>query len=420
MQLTLDQKNAASRLLEEYRESDLYSDDIELDTDRTGIINEIRRNLTDFLEDRVTLEVFKTNNDSLNKRNDYWGFKGFSGQMFFNILYNAANHNHKLLELNKQLKKVLKMPSNIKEQDKQIDDFADFLRSFGEDYSSNRRHTPNPRHLLYFVSYFWQIWDPETFPIYYINSMIKSMITLELIDPAILTSINYSESYRIFTELNNELISHYSTIVSDRKVNLWFIEHIFFNYQESQNEEQIEEPERTVEEDVQFADTQIISSLHERVKKLEPKQFEQLCVNFLQSLGYGEYSPDSGEVTGRPNDGGIDGVIKGDRLGFDNIYIQAKRWTTGTVNAGEIQRFVGSIEGKGGEKGVFITTSDFASSARDFVGRLRNNIKVILISGYELAEFMYEKNLGVRVVKTIERKRLDESFFDNYRRTQEI
>jgi HJR/Mrr/RecB family endonuclease len=371
------------------------------------------------LDGKKTLEAFKTENDSLNKRNSYWGFKGYSGQMFFNILYNAADRNDNLTELNKNLKKVLDIRSDVRNRDKLINDFADFLMSFGEDYSGNKRYTPNPRYLLYFVSYFWQILDPEKYPIYYIDSMIKSMITLKLIDFSILTSTNYSKSYSIFEELNKELVSFYFGIVGDRKVNLWFIEHVFYNYKESQNEEQIEEPEKGVEEEVQFSDSQIISSLLDRIKQLEPKQFEQLCVDFLQSLGYGAYSPDSGEVTGRPNDGGIDGVIKGDELGFDNIYIQSKRWTSRNVNESEVQRFVGSIEGRGGEKGVFITASDYRNSAKEFVDHLRNNIKVILINGNYLAESMHKKNLGVRVVKTIERKNIDESFFNKYKQNQE-
>ena len=324
MSLTMEQETVAKKLLEEYKASTFYSDDIELDKNRTGIINDIRSNLTDFLDGKKILEAFKTENDSLNKRKNYWGFKGYSGQMFFNILYNAADLNHKLNELYKHLKKVLDIRSDVRDRDKRINDFADFLRSFGEDYISNKKYTPNPRYLLYFVSYFWQILDPEKYPVYYIDSMIKSMVTLKLIDLSILTSTNYSKSYRIFEELNKELVLFYSGIVNDRKVNLWFIEHVLYNYQASQNEEQIEEPEKGVDEEVQFADSQIIPSLLGRIKQLEPKQFEQLCVDFLQSFGYGDYSPDSGEVTGRPNDGGIDGVIKGDKLGFDNIYIQSK------------------------------------------------------------------------------------------------
>jgi len=412
MLLTIDQEKTAKKLLEEYKASTFYSDDMELDKNRIGIINDIRSNLTDFLDGKQTLEAFKIENDSLNKRNNYWGFKGYSGQMFFNILYNAADLNHKLTELDKHLKKVLDIRSDVRDRDKRINDFADFLRGFGEDYISNKKYTPNPRYLLYFVSYFWQILDPEKYPVYYIESMIKSMVTLKLIEPSVLTSTNYSKSYHIFEELNKELVSFYSGIVNDRKVNLWFIEHLFYNYQASQNEEQIEEPEKGVEEEVKLAYSQTISSLLDKIKQLEPKQFENLCVKFLQSLGYGDYSPDSGKVTGRPNDGGIDGVIKGDELGFDNIYIQSKRLTSGNVSESEVQRFVGSIEGRRGNKGVFITTSDYANSAKEVVNHLGNSIKVILINGNELAEKMYKHNLGVRVVRTIEMKNIDESFFD--------
>lgn len=44
-----------------------------------------------------------------------------------------------------------------------------------------------------------------------------------------------------------------------------------------------------------------------------------------------------GKAMGRSGDGGIDGIIKEDRLGLDIIYIQAKRWE-GVVGRPEIQK----------------------------------------------------------------------------------
>lgn len=41
-------------------------------------------------------------------------------------------------------------------------------------------------------------------------------------------------------------------------------------------------------------------------------------------MGYGGSLKDAGKAIGQSGDGGIDGIIKEDKLGLDVIYIQAK------------------------------------------------------------------------------------------------
>lgn len=125
-------------------------------------------------------------------------------------------------------------------------------------------------------------------------------------------------------------------------------------------------------------------------------------------MGYGGSREDAGQVTGKTGDGGIDGVIKEDRLGLDVIYVQAKRWQ-GTVGRPEIQNFVGALAGHGAKKGVFITTSTFSKDARDY--QPKNEIKIVLIDGDQLADLMIDYNLGVSVVTTYEVKRMDSDYF---------
>lgn len=49
------------------------------------------------------------------------------------------------------------------------------------------------------------------------------------------------------------------------------------------------------------------------------------------------------------------GVIKEDKLGLDNIYLQAKRWQkNNVVGRPEIQKFVGALAGQGAKK-VFLS-----------------------------------------------------------------
>jgi restriction system protein len=76
-----------------------------------------------------------------------------------------------------------------------------------------------------------------------------------------------------------------------------------------------------------------------------------------------------GTVTGKSGDGGIDGVIKQDKLGLDVLCIQAKRWD-GAVGRPTIQGFVGSMDYVRARKGVILTTYGFTKDAVDYVERI--------------------------------------------------
>ena len=109
----------------------------------------------------------------------------------------------------------------------------------------------------------------------------------------------------------------------------------------------------------------LASDVLARVKQCSPTFFEGLVVNLLVAMGYGGSRQDAGSTVGRSGDGGIDGIIKVDRLGLDVIYLQAKRWE-GTGGRPEIQKFAGALQGRRAKKGVFITTSDFTKEAEDY------------------------------------------------------
>lgn len=132
----------------------------------------------------------------------------------------------------------------------------------------------------------------------------------------------------------------------------------------------------------------------------------------LQKMGYGGNIVGSGEVVGKSGDEGIDGVIKEDKLGFDLIYIQAKRWDTEqSVGRPEIQKFVGALAGQGASKGLFITTAKFSQQALDYAQK-QHTTKVVLVDGNTLAKLMIEHDLGVSVVSTYQVKKIDSDFFD--------
>jgi restriction system protein len=147
----------------------------------------------------------------------------------------------------------------------------------------------------------------------------------------------------------------------------------------------------------------------QQLKTASPSFFEKVVVELLVKMGYGGNLNDAGQAVGHSGDGGIDGIIKEDRLGLDAIYIQAKRWE-GTVGRPEIQKFAGGLQGHRSRKGVFITTSDYSKEAIDFVERIDS--KIVLIDGKALAKFMVDYNLGVSIKKSYEIKEVDSDYFE--------
>jgi restriction system protein len=148
-----------------------------------------------------------------------------------------------------------------------------------------------------------------------------------------------------------------------------------------------------------------------RVKSRPSEFFERLVVLLLTAMGYGGSLADAGKAIGRSGDGGIDGVIKEDKLGLDLLYIQAKRWDNTTVGGPEIQKFVGALYGKKAKKGIFITTSTFSKSAIEYAAGLDS--KVVLIDGVQLAELMFDYGVGVTTASNYAVKRIDSDFFED-------
>ncbi len=167
-------------------------------------------------------------------------------------------------------------------------------------------------------------------------------------------------------------------------------------------------PEEALEAAHQQLRGALADEILEKVKECSPKFFERLVVELLVTMGYGGSRKDAGERVGRSGDGGIDGIIKEDRLGLDVIYIQAKRWDN-TVGRPEVQKFVGALQGQRARKGILLTTSSFTKDAAEYAANLDS--KVILIDGRRLAQLMVDFNVGATLVTSYEVKRVDTDYF---------
>jgi restriction system protein len=138
---------------------------------------------------------------------------------------------------------------------------------------------------------------------------------------------------------------------------------------------------------------------------LSPQAFERLCQRLLRESGFTNV-----QVTGRPNDGGIDGVgVYSLSLVSFRTFFQAKRYQ-GTVSSGAVQDFRGAMAGRG-EKGLLITTGSFTREAVAEASR-EGAPPIELIDGNRLTDLLKEHRLGVSVAM-VEDVAIDEDFFED-------
>lgn len=176
-------------------------------------------------------------------------------------------------------------------------------------------------------------------------------------------------------------------------------------------EEKDESPLEALESAYKQVTATLASQLMDEVMKLTPFEFERLVVKLLLKMGYGSGIDEAGLVTQASNDGGIDGIIKEDQLGFSQIYIQAKQWAEDqTVGKPEIQKFVGALQGQQAQKGLFITTAKFSSGALQYANNLLG-VKVVLVDGTTLMKLMIKHGVGVSIEQIYEVKKIDSDFF---------
>ena len=168
-------------------------------------------------------------------------------------------------------------------------------------------------------------------------------------------------------------------------------------------------PDEEIENALEQIDEALAVELLERTYEIGHKRFEQLTVDLLVKMGYGK----GGKRTGGPKDGGIDGIIYEDELGFIQIGIQAKcNAEDNKVSGGEMNKFSGALERKGLQKGVFVTTSSFTSdadnAAKEVTGQGKKSI--ITINGEQLAKLMIKHGIGCEG-KTLVKNMIDKNFW---------
>lgn len=165
-----------------------------------------------------------------------------------------------------------------------------------------------------------------------------------------------------------------------------------------------ETPQETLERVHSELNKVLKDELLTRIHQNTPDFFERLVVELMEKMGYGR-----GEVTQRSRDEGIDGIVYQDKLGFDVIYVQAKRYEVDkTVGRPELQKFGGAIPEKNA-KGLFVTTARFSSDAKQYAEERH----IILIDGQKLAQLMIEHDFGVSTEYVYKVKKIDSDLFED-------
>jgi restriction system protein len=145
------------------------------------------------------------------------------------------------------------------------------------------------------------------------------------------------------------------------------------------------------------------------ILRSSPTFFEHLIIDLFKAMGYGGRGKST--HVGKSGDGGIDGVINEDPLGLEKIYLQAKRYAPEhKIQIDQLRSFCGTLAEQGADKGIFVTTSSFVGSAREYVQRVPQSM--VLIDGQELTRLLYEYDVGVRTAETIKLKKPDLDYFE--------
>jgi len=155
---------------------------------------------------------------------------------------------------------------------------------------------------------------------------------------------------------------------------------------------------------------ELADDLLSKLKKTSPPFFERVVVELLVKMGYGGSRADAGKAIGKSGDGGIDGIIKEDKLGLDVVYIQAKRWDNNPVGRPDVMQFAGALQAQRANKGIFLTTSRFTDDARSYVSQIGS--KIVLIDGELLTNLMIEHEVGVSTLSLYPVKKIDSDYFD--------
>lgn len=327
----------------EFRMQDSQGDIVDMevaDQRREERLPRLRELIDGFIDGEMVLAEFKSEIDSQNKRFPYWGFKGMNGMMFFNMLYSSAGEEHRD-ELASLLRDIVRPPEDrgeSKEKIRSLEGFTERLRNEIDDL----RKAPSPGSIPYFLSYFWQVHDPDRYPIYY-SSMVNVLSDLAIWEP----DDDLAESYVEFWDLNEDIRESLSDYTG-RSIHLWTIEHVFWYWQQRDafDDEGDSDGETSVQTLPDSYTPPIVSILPELAGHTEDMTdladetgnsvetlFENRLAKCLQMIGF--EVDELGQGRGR----NPDGIAKDRRHNYAIVYDAKVRRDGYSINTGDERQF---------------------------------------------------------------------------------
>jgi len=327
-----------------YRMQDSQGDIVDMETAderRRDRLPRLRELMDEFLDEDMALGDFKSEIDGQNKRFPYWGFKGMNGMMFFNMLYSSAGEGRRD-ELTDLLRNLIQSPedeSAAKEKIRTLEGFVERLRNEVDDL----RKAPRPGSIPYFLSYFWQVHNPDRYPIYY-TSMVNALSDLALWEPKDDLADSYAEFWELNEEMRESLVDY-----TGRDVHLWTVEHVFWYWQQRDefDEDDDDESEETTHQTLPDSYTppivSILPDLADNTEEMEELAeetgnavetlFENRLAKCLRMIGF--EVEELGQGMGR----NPDGVAKDRMHNYAIIYDAKVRGNGYSINTGDERQF---------------------------------------------------------------------------------
>ena len=142
--------------------------------------------------------------------------------MFFNLVVNGSAD---ATDWEKELKAAITVPEDEDAARSRINAFASYVRGIGDAHvkaGGSKQGRPKPSSIPFFLSYFWQVQDRQTWPIYYTNA-VKTMSALQIWQP----STDLADNYITFKHLYEKLAQKFS-LESGKPFGLYDVEHVFW------------------------------------------------------------------------------------------------------------------------------------------------------------------------------------------------
>lgn len=373
---------------------------------RKDVAKDVASLIKDFLEGRIELDLFKTRVDGINKKSLLWGFRGIKGQMFFNQLCNAARDK---VILAKKLREAISLPLDVKQAMKKMEEFIDFVHNVS---FSDKKRAPNEKSVPYFLSYFWQIQNPDKFPIYY-TSLEQVFTELDFM-PSDIEIL--SDKYHFFYELNNELRELFAKETGSG-FSYWDVEHVFWYYNNSKADI-LRKPESQkkislIAEEVDYippivqeipalarGDESVAKKYEEEGKRIEDVLEDKVSKLFIM-LGFEVNKLGKGK--GREPDG----ITKARQESYAIIYDTKSRMLDYNIGTDDraikeyIEKHSRSLKKEGFRNIYFIIiSSSFRQSQEDIIKRIKieTGIQEILLLKADLLLYILELKLRDSII----------------------